>query len=76
MTTRRRPLNWPFLQPFGIDQSNYRTTFRPWAIGMQTIDETKGIPGEWNYFGGNGATSSSMPTRPRTSTAEPSYPAA
>ncbi len=47
-------LNWPFLQPLGIDQSNYRTTFRPWAISMQTIDGTKGIPGEWNYFGGNG----------------------
>ena len=47
-------LNWPFLKKQVIDQANYRTKFRPWVIDMHTIDGTTGIPGEWNYFGGNG----------------------
>lgn len=56
-------LNWDFFKQFGIDitPANFGTTFRPWAIANQTIDfpdpknPTTGIPGEWNYFGGNGA---------------------
>jgi hypothetical protein len=47
-------LNWSFLEPFGIDATNFRETFRPWAIKDQTISGTTGIPAEWNYFGGNG----------------------
>jgi hypothetical protein len=50
-------LNWDFFKQFGIDitPANFGTTFRPWAIANQTINSTTGIPGEWNYFGGNGA---------------------
>jgi hypothetical protein len=56
-------LNWGFFNQFGIDitPANFGTTFRPWAIANQTINfpspqqPTTGIPGEWNYFGGNGA---------------------
>jgi hypothetical protein len=52
-------LNWPFLKGQGITQSNFGTTFRTWAINLQTIPPYNsgqpGIPGEWNYFGGNGA---------------------
>ena len=56
-------LNWAFFKQFGINitPANFQTTFRPWAIASQTINfpssqnPTTGIPGEWNYFGGNGA---------------------
>src|ERR1700685_666411 len=52
-------LNWPFLNGQGITPSNFGTTFRDWAINLQTIPPFNGgqpgIPGEWNYFGGNGA---------------------
>lgn len=54
-------LNWSFFKQFGIDitPDNFGTTFRPWAIANQTVpfpgNPTTGIPGEWNYFGGNGA---------------------
>ena len=51
-------LNWSFVKGQGIDQSNYSKTFRPWAIDLHTIKgyngDQPGIPGEWNYFGGNG----------------------
>jgi hypothetical protein len=50
-------LNWDFFKQFGINitPANFQSTFRPWAIANQTINSTTGIPGEWNYFGGNGA---------------------
>ena len=56
-------LNWAFFKQFAINitPANFQTTFRPWAIANQTINfpssqnPTTGIPGEWNYFGGNGA---------------------
>ena len=56
-------LNWDFFQQFGIDitPDNFQTTFRPWAVTNQSIlfpgnqNPTVGIPGEWNYFCGNGA---------------------
>ena len=56
-------LNWAFFKQFAINitPANFQTTFRPWAIASQTINfpssqnPTTGIPGEWNYFGGNGA---------------------
>ena len=52
-------LNWPFLNGQGITPSNFGATFRDWAINLQTIPPYNGgqpgIPGEWNYFGGNGA---------------------
>jgi hypothetical protein len=57
-------LNWDFFKQFKIDitRDNFQTTFRPWAINTQTVDlppsqggKTTGIPGEWDYFGGNAA---------------------
>jgi hypothetical protein len=50
-------LNWAFFQQSGIDitPDNFQTTFRPWVVNAQTIGGTTGIPGEWNFFGGNGA---------------------
>jgi hypothetical protein len=56
-------LNWSFFRTYGINitPNNYRSTFRPWVIKNQKIDfpskqkPTAGIPGEWNYFGGNAA---------------------
>lgn len=56
-------LNWAFFQQFGINitPGNFQTTFRPWVINNQTVNfppsqggPVTGIPGEWNYFGGNG----------------------
>ena len=51
-------MNWQFLNPQGITQANYKQTFLPWMTNTQTInvdgESTTGIPGEWNYFGGNG----------------------
>lgn len=52
-------LNWPFLAGQGITPDNFGVLFRPWAINQQTIppynNGQPGAPGEWNYFGGNGA---------------------
>ncbi len=58
-------LNWNFFKQnnINITPDNFRTTFRngdkPWAINFQTIkgynQNQPGIPMEWNYFGGNGA---------------------
>jgi hypothetical protein len=52
-------LNWGYLKQFGIDQSNFRTTFRPWVTSEQTYIDGNGKPqvsppGEWNFFGTNG----------------------
>jgi len=51
-------MNWPFLNQQGITQDNYKQTFLPWMTNTQTIQvdggPVTGIPGEWNYFGGNG----------------------
>lgn len=53
-------LNWAFLatqgpQPGGITPANFTSTFRPWAIQLQsdTTDSPPGrrIPAEWNMFG-------------------------
>lgn len=63
-------LNWDFFKQnnINITPANFGTTFRtgdkPWAINFQTIPgynenpqgvPQPGIPMEWNYFGGNGA---------------------
>jgi hypothetical protein len=53
-------LNWAMLKTQGIDQSNFREKFRPWEINNETVEyppgqTNSGIPGEWNYFGGNGS---------------------
>jgi hypothetical protein len=52
-------LNWGYLKQFGIDQSNFRTTFRPWVASEQKYIDGNGNPqisppGEWNFFGTNG----------------------
>ena len=49
-------LNWEALKPFGINQDNFTTTFRPWAICLQedladTPPVGERVPCEWNMFG-------------------------
>jgi len=51
-------LNWGYLKQFGIDQTNFQTTFRPWVTSeLQYIDgdgnPQVSPPGEWNFFGTN-----------------------
>src|ERR1044072_97626 len=52
-------LNWEYLKQFGIDQSNFRTTFQKWVTSELPYINSKGKaamspPGEWNFFGTNG----------------------
>ena len=51
-------LNWPYLKQFGIDQSNFRTTFPKWFTSELPYINSKGKaamspPAEWNFFGTN-----------------------
>jgi hypothetical protein len=46
-------LNWGYLKQFGIDQNNYKTTFRPWFISEQKYPGGLSPPAEWNFFGTN-----------------------
>src|ERR1043165_6374846 len=51
-------LNWGYLKQFGIDQSNFRTTFQKWVTSELQYINSKGKPafsppGEWNFFGTN-----------------------
>jgi hypothetical protein len=62
-------LNWAFLasqgpQPGGITQTNFTSTFRPWAIALQDDKNPndlpphgppgRRVPTEWNMFGTHG----------------------
>lgn len=53
-------LNWPFLATQGITPQNFYSTFRPWAIALQSDcapnDQPPGdrLPAEWNMFGTHG----------------------
>jgi hypothetical protein len=47
-------LNWAYLNQFGIDQGNFRTTFRPWFLTSREYAPGKvSPPAEWNMFGTN-----------------------
>lgn len=51
-------LNWPYLKPFGIDQSNFKSTFQPWFMTEKEYIDGNGNkkyspPAEWNFFGTN-----------------------
>ncbi|MEA2984467.1 MAG: hypothetical protein QOD94_721 [Alphaproteobacteria bacterium] len=52
-------LNWDYLKQFGIDQTNFTTTFRDWMTTTRAWGKDKkgntlySPPAEWNYFGTN-----------------------
>ena len=74
-------LNWAYLKQFGIDQSNFTSTFRPWITTELAYVDGNGKtryspPGEWNFFGSNACYFVQYRIRARASTGEAASPAA
>ena len=73
-------LNWAYLKQFGIDQSNFTSTFRPWiTTELAYVDgngKTHSPPGEWNFFGSNACYFVNIRIRARASTGQAASPAA